>query len=81
MLLTFFFFAGMMGLIMWAEGDPVDLSRTELPVIWPILAALLGLALPASFTAVTVMYLRQPATVDAPAPKPKPKRVSKKKKS
>ncbi len=81
MLLTFFFFAGMMGLIMWAEGDPIDLSRTELPVIWPILAALLGLALPASFTAVTVMYLRQPATVDAPAPKPKPKRVSKKKKS
>ena len=79
MVLTFIFFAGMMGLIMWAEGDSSHLSRTELPVIWSVLAALLGLALPASFTAVTVIRLSQPATVDTSASKSK--RASKKKKS
>jgi len=57
MLITFFFFAGMMGLIMWAEGDVPSLARTEMSAIWVVLASLLGLALPASFTVLTVKML------------------------
>ena len=79
MVLTFIFFAGMMGLIMWADGDIPHLSRTEVPVFWVVAAALLGLALPASFTVLTVKLLSEPAPVEAVVPKPK--RVSKKKKS
>ena len=79
MVLTFIFFAGMMGLIMWADGDIPHLSRTEVPLFWVVAAALLGLALPASFTVLTVKLLSEPAPVEAVVPKPK--RVSKKKKS
>ena len=79
MVLTFIFFAGMMGLIMWADGDVPHLSRTEVPVFWVVAAALFGLALPASFTILTVKLLSEPAPVEAVAPKAK--RVSKKKKS
>ena len=79
MVLTFIFFAGMMGLIMWADGDAPHLSRTEVPLFWVVAAALLGLALPASFTILTVKLLSEPAPVEAVVPKPK--RVSKKKKS
>ena len=79
MVLTFIFFAGMMGLIMWADGDAPHLSRTEVPVFWVVAAALFGLALPASFTILTVKLLSEPAPVEAVAPKAK--RVSKKKKS
>ena len=79
MVLTFIFFAGMMGLIMWADGDAPHLSRTEVPLFWVVAAALLGLALPASFTVLTVKLLSEPAPVEAVVPKPK--RVSKKKKS
>ena len=79
MVLTFIFFAGMMGLIMWADGDAPHLSRTEVPLFWVVAAALLGLALPASFTVLTVKLLSEPAPVEAVAPKAK--RVSKKKKS
>ena len=43
MVLTFIFFAGMMGLIMWAEGDIPNLSRDEVHVFWVVAAALLGL--------------------------------------
>jgi|GEM_PF-489711 len=64
MLLTFFFFAGMIGLIMWAEGDIPRWGRAEVPVIWPILASLLGLALPISFTILTIKVLNQPVSVD-----------------
>ena len=69
MVITFFFFAGMMGLIMWAEGDIPELGREKVPAIWVVLAALLGLALPASFTMLTVKMLSQPAPVEAAAPK------------
>ena len=72
MILTFFFFAGMMGLIMWAEGDIPKLHRAELPAIWPILASLLGMILPVSFTVLTVKILNQPAVAES-------KPVSKKK--
>ena len=78
MVLTFIFFAGMMGLIMWAEGDIPELYRPEVHVFWVVVAALLGLALPASFTYLTVKLLSQPAPVEAAAPKAK--RVAKKKK-
>ena len=44
MLLTFVFFVGMIGLIMWAEGDIPRWGRDEVSPIWPILASLLGLA-------------------------------------
>ena len=77
MLITFFFFAGMMGLIMWAEGDVPSLARTEMSAIWVVLASLLGLALPASFTVLTVKMLSQPAPVEAAVPKAR--RASKKK--
>ena len=76
MVITFFFFAGMMGLIMWADGDAPNLDRIEMPVIWVVLASLLGVALPASFTVLTVKMLRQPAPVEAAVPKPR--RASKK---
>lgn len=76
MVITFFFFAGMMGLIMWADGDAPNLDRIEMPVIWVVLASLLGVALPASFTVLTVKMLSQPAPVEAAVPKPK--RASKK---
>ena len=79
MVLTFIFFAGMMCLIMWADGDAPHLSRTEVPLFWVVAAALFGLALPASFTILTVKLLSEPAPVEAVVPKPK--RVSKKKKS
>jgi len=72
------FFAGMMGLIMWTEGDIPHLSRSEVPIFWVTAAALLGLALPASFTVLTVKLLNQPAPVETAVPKAK--RVSKKKK-
>ena len=76
MVITFFFFAGMMGLIMWADGDAPNLTRTEVPAKWVVLASLLGVALPASFTVLTVKMLRQPAPVEAAVPKPR--RASKK---
>ena len=76
MVITFFFFAGMMGLIMWADGDAPNLTRTEMSPIWVVLASLLGVALPASFTVLTVKMLSQPAPVEAAAPKPR--RASKK---
>ena len=69
MVITFFFFAGMMGLIMWADGDAPNLDRLEMPVIWVVLASLLGVALPASFTVLTVKMLSQPAPVEAAVPK------------
>jgi len=85
MVLTFFFFAGMMGLIMWAEGDVpkldsalvVSTGTNEMPTTWIVFASLLGLALPASFTFLTVKMLRQPAPVEAAAPKAR--RTAKKK--
>ena len=76
MVITFFFFAGMMGLIMWADGDAPNLDRIEMPARWVVLASLLGVALPASFTVLTVKMLSQPAPVEAAVPKPK--RASKK---
>ena len=79
MVLTFIFFAGMMGLIIWADGDAPHLSRTEVPIFWVTAAALLGLALPASFTVLTIKLLSQPAPVETAVPTAK--RVSKKKKS
>ena len=78
MVVTFFFFAGMMGLIMWAKGDAPHLSRTEMPIFWVVSAALLGLALPASFTVLTIKLLSQPVPVESAAPKAK--RAAKKKK-
>ena len=69
MVITFFFFAGMMGLIMWAEGDIPELGREKVPATWVVLAALLGLALPASFTVLTVKMLSKPAPVEAAVPK------------
>ena len=85
MVLTFFFFAGMMGLIMWAEGDipkldsalAISTGTNEMPTIWIVLASLLGVALPAAFTVFTVNMLRQPAPVEAAVPKAR--RASKKK--
>jgi cytochrome c oxidase subunit IV len=77
MVITFFFFAGMMGLIMWADGDATNLARNQMPAIWVVLASLLGVALPASFTVLTVKMLSQPAPVEAAAPKAK--RAAKKK--
>ena len=79
MVLTFIFFAGMIGLIMWTEGDAPKLGRAEVSVFWAAAAALLGLALPASFTVLTIKLMSQPAPVEAPAPKAK--RAVKKKKS
>ena len=76
MVITFFFFAGMMGLIMWAEGDIPNLARDEMSAIWVVLASLLGVVLPASFTVLTVKMLSQPAPVEAAVPKPR--RASKK---
>jgi caa(3)-type oxidase subunit IV len=76
MVITFFFFAGMMGLIMWADGDAPNLTRPEVPARWVVLASLLGVALPASFTFLTVKMLSQPAPVEAAVPKPR--RASKK---
>ena len=76
MVITFFFFAGMMGLIMWAEGDIPNLARKQAPAIWVVLASLLGVALPASFTVLTVKMLSQPAPVEAAVPKSR--RASKK---
>ena len=76
MVITFFFFAGMMGLIMWADGDAANLDRIEMPARWVVLASLLGVALPASFTFLTVKMLSQPAPVEAAVPKPR--RASKK---
>lgn len=78
MAVTFFFFVGMMGLIIWAEGDAPHLSRTEMPTFWVVSAALLGLALPASFTVLTIKLLSQPVPVESAAPKAK--RAAKKKK-
>ena len=85
MVLTFFFFAGMMGLILWAEGDipkldsalAISTGTNEMPTIWIVLASLLGVALPASFTVFTVKMLSQPAPVEAAVPKAR--RASKKK--
>ena len=76
MVITFFFFAGMMGLIMWADGDAPNLTRNEMSPIWVVLASLLGVALPASFTVLTVKMLSQPAPVEAAVPKSR--RASKK---
>ena len=76
MVITFFFFAGMMGLIMWTDGDAPNLTRTQAPTTWVVLASLLGLALPASFTALTIKMLRKPAPVEAAVPKAR--RTSKK---
>jgi len=80
MILTFFFFAGMMGLIYWTEKDIPTLHRPEVKAIWPILAAFLGLVLPASFTVLTVKLLNRPAVVE-PEPAPKAKRTARKKKT
>ena len=81
MILTFIFFAGMMGLIMWAEGDIPRWGRAEVPIVWPVLASLLGLILPASFAALTIKILSQSAAVATEAaPKTKAKRVTRKKK-
>ena len=77
--LTFIFFAGMIGLIMWVEGDAPHLSRSEVPIFWVVAASLLGLALPVSFTVLTVKLLSQPAPVETAVPTAK--RVAKKKKS
>ena len=77
MVLTFFFFAGMLGLIIWADGDAPNLARNEMSAIWVLLASLLGVVLPASFTVFTVKMLSQPAPVEAPVPKPR--RTAKKK--
>ncbi len=77
MVITFFFFAGMMGLIMWTDWDTPNLKGTEMSAIWVVLASLLGLALPASFTVLTVKMLSQPAPVEAAVPKAR--RTSKKK--
>jgi hypothetical protein len=85
MVLTFFFFAGMMGLIMWAEGDvpkldsalAISTGTNEMPTTWIVLASLLGVALPAAFTVFTVKMLSQPAPVEAAAPKAR--RTAKKK--
>jgi caa(3)-type oxidase subunit IV len=77
MVITFFFFAGMMGLIMWADGDAPNLARNQMPAIWVVLASLLGVALPASFTVLTVKMLSKPAPVEAAAPKAR--RAAKKK--
>ena len=79
MLLTFIFFAGMMGLIMWAEGDIPNLSRDEVHVFWVVAAALLGLALPASFTVLTIKLLSEPVYAEAAVSSAK--RAVKKKKS
>ena len=82
MILTFFFFAGMMGLIMWTEGDIPKLHRPELPAIWPILASLLGIILPASFTVLTIKLMNQPAVLESEqSPKSKAKRTTRKKKT
>ena len=82
MVLTFFFFAGMMGLIMWAEKDIPKLHRQELDAIWPILASLLGIILPASFTVLTIKLMNQPAVLESEqAPKSKAKRTTRKKKT
>ena len=80
MVLTFIFFAGMMGLIMWAEGDIPNLSRDEVHVFWVVAAALLGLALPSSFTVLTIKLLSEPAHA-AEAAVSSAKRAVKKKKS
>jgi caa(3)-type oxidase subunit IV len=77
MVITFFFFAGMMGLIMWADGDAPNLARNQMPAIWVVLASLLGVALPASFTVLTVKMLSKPAPVEAAVPKAR--RAAKKK--
>ena len=69
MVITFFFFAGMMGLIMWADGDAPNLARNEMSAIWVVLASLLGVVLPASFTVLTVKMLSKPAPVEAAVPK------------
>jgi len=69
MVITFFFFAGMMGLIMWAHGDAPNLARNEMSAIWVVMASLLGVVLPASFTVLTVKLLNQPAPVEEAAPK------------
>ena len=79
MVLTFIFFAGMMGLIMWTEGDIPNLSRDEVHVFWVVAAALLGLALPASFTVLTIKLLSEPAYAEAAVSSAK--RAVKKKKS
>ena len=79
MVLTFIFFAGMMGLIMWAEGDAPRLYRDEVHMFWVVAAALLGTALPASFTVLTIKLLSQPAPAEAAAPRAK--RAAKRKKS
>ena len=79
MVLTFIFFAGMMGLIMWAEGDIPRLGRAEVPTFWVVAAALLGVALPAAFTLLTIKLLSQPAPVEVAAPRAK--RVAKRKKT
>ena len=79
MVLTFIFFAGMMGLIMWAEGDAPRLYRDEVHMFWVVAAALLGTALPASFTVLTIKLLSQPAPAEAAAPRAN--RAAKRKKS
>ena len=79
MILAFFFFAGMMGLIMWAEGDLPRWGREEVPAVWPIFASLLGILLPTSFAFLTVKVLSQP-TADNSEPETKSvasKKVSK----
>ena len=82
MIITFFFFEGMMRLFMWAEGDIPELVREEVPTILPGLAEFLGFLLPASFTVFTVKMLSQPAdTVVESTPKTKAKRVTRRKKS
>jgi hypothetical protein len=59
----------MMGLIMWAHGDAPNLARNQVPAIWVVLASLLGVLLPASFTVLTVKLLSEPAPIEAASPK------------
>ena len=80
MILTFFFFAGMMGLIMWADNDIPELYGKQPNTIWPILAALFGLVLPAAFTVLTIKLLNQPAAAET-RQAPKAKRTARKKKA
>tara|TARA_Y100001934_G_C12341621_1_gene770520 strand:+ start:1413 stop:1982 length:570 start_codon:yes stop_codon:yes gene_type:complete len=78
MILTFFFFAGMMGLIMWTEGDIPKLHRPEMHAIWPVLASLIGILLPVSFAVVTVKIMNRPSLeYTEPVPKKKVRAKSK----
>ena len=72
----FFLFAGMMGLILWTEGDIPKLHRPEMHVI--ALASLIGILLPVSFALVTIRIMNRPSLAESKlAPKKKAKSNSK----